>query len=515
MLRKPVFLFLLVACALPAAAQQNCADLAKLTLPGVTIGQAIPVGAGSFTPPGGRGANVPGFCRVVGRVTPEVNFEVWMPEQWNGKFVAVGNGGLAGTVNFTAMLDPLRRGYATASTDTGHVADNDGHWAQGHMQRVIDFAHRGVHVTTVASKAIIRARYGRLAAHSYFSGCSQGGQEALTEAQRYPEDYDGIIAGDPANNWTRLYEGGHLWIAQATMSDPASYIPAAKVAILGNAVNQACDALDGIKDGVLNDPRRCRFDPAVLLCKGADAPDCFTPPQVEAVRKIYQGPRTSEGEQVFPGIMPGGEAGAGGWSRWITGTQLGAGAHMTLGFPFLKYVAFENPDWDYRTFRFNRQEGFDSDVDFIDKKLGPIFNNMNPDLGAFQAHGGKLIQYHGWSDPDISPLNSVNYYDSVVALMDRNGHGLTRTKDFYRLYMVPGMQHCNGGPGTDNFDMLTALAQWVEQGAAPDKVVASHVTNGTPDRTRPLCAYPQEAQWNGSGSTDRAENFVCALPKAP
>jgi len=189
---------------------------------------------------------------------------------------------------------------------------------------------------------------------------------------------------------------------------------------------------------------------------------------------------------------------------------------MTLGFPFLKYVAFENPDWDFRTFGFNKQEGFDSDVDFVDKKLGPIFNNMNPDLSAFQAHGGKLIQYHGWSDPDISPLNSVNYYESVVGLMDRSGgHGLTRTKEFYRLYLVPGMQHCSGGPGTDSFDMLAALEQWVEQGAAPDKVVAAHMTNGAADRTRPLCAYPQEAQWTGSGSTDRAENFVCALPKAP
>jgi feruloyl esterase len=508
--------FLVAALAVPAAAQQNCADLSRLVLPGVTILQAASVSAGSFTPPGGRAASVPGFCRVAGRVRPEVNFEVWMPEQWNGKFLMVGNGGLAGTISYNAMFDPLRRGYATASTDTGHTADNDGHWAQGHMQRVIDFAHRAVHVTTVASKAVLRARYGRMPSHSYFSGCSQGGQEALTEAQRYPDDYDGIIAGDPANSWTRLYTGGHLWIAHALLLNPASYIPSSKVAMLGDAVNQACDALDGVTDGVLNDPRRCHFDPATLLCKNGDAPDCFTAAQVEAVGKIYQGPRTDEGEQLFPGIMPGGEAGPGGWSRWITGTAPGNGAHMTLGFPFLRYVAFEDPNWDFRTFRFNRQEGFDSDVDFVDRKLGPIFDNMNPDLRAFQARGGKLIQYHGWSDPDIAPMNSVNYYESVAALMDRSaGEGLRRTRDFYRLYMVPGMQHCSGGPGTDNFDMLTALEKWVEQDVAPEAVIATHQTNGAVDRSRPLCPYPQEAQWTGSGDTNRAENFVCALPKAP
>lgn len=244
----------------PAIAQIDCAGLAKLALPGVTIREAAP----------GTRANTPAHCRVVGTISPEVNFEVWLPPNWNRKFLMVGNGGLAGAINVNAMVDPLRRGCATASTDTGHAADQDGRWAQGHMQRVIDFAHRGVHVTAVAAKAIIRAHYGRAAEHAYFAGCSQGGQEALTEAQRYPEDFDGIVAGDPANFWTHLYMGGHLWIAQATLLDPASYIPAAKTTVIGNAVNAACDALDGIQDGILNDPRRCHFDPAVLTCKNGD-----------------------------------------------------------------------------------------------------------------------------------------------------------------------------------------------------------------------------------------------------
>jgi feruloyl esterase len=234
---------------------------------------------------------------------------------------------------------------------------------------------------------------------------------------------------------------------------------------------------------------------------------------VEAVKKIYQGARTADGEQIFPGIMPGGEDGAGGWSAWITGTAPGTGSHMTLGLPFLRHILFENPDWDYRTFRFDRVQGIASDVDFMDDKLGTMFNYINPDLRTFQAHGGKLIQYHGWSDPDISPLNSINYYESVVHLMDRaGGHGLTETKNFYRLYMVPGMQHCNGGPGTSSFDMVDALDQWVDHGKAPEQIIAAHLTGGQVDRTRPLCPYPQEAQWKGTGSTDKAENFVCVAP---
>ncbi len=520
MVRVSTVLLLTMAFCTMAAARQACESLTALTLPGVTITSASPVPAGLFVLPSGpasRGpATVPAFCRVAGFVTPEVKFEVWMPTTWNRKFLAVGNGGLAGTINYAAMVAPLERGYATASTDTGHTADNDGHWAQGHMQRVVDFAHRGVHVMTEASKAVIGAFYGDPAAHAYFTGCSQGGQEALTEAQRYPRDYDGIVAGDPANFWTHLYLGAHLWITQALLKDPAAYIPTSKIQIIADAVNNTCDALDGIKDGILNDPRRCHFDPSTLLCKNGDAPSCLTQPQVDAARKIYQGARYADGEQIFPGIMPGGESGPGGWASWITGQEPGKGSHTTLGLPFLRYVVFENPDWDFRSFRFERAQGFDSDVDFTDDKLGSIFNNINPDLRAFQTNGGKLIQYHGWSDPDISPLNSINYYQSVVQLRDRNGgRGLSETKNFYRLFLVPGMQHCNGGPGPNTFDAVSALEQWTEHGTAPDQITASHLTNGAVDRTRPLCPYPQEAQWKGTGSTDKAENFVCALPTAP
>jgi feruloyl esterase len=414
------------------------------------------------------------------------------------------------------MVNPLGRGYAVSSTDTGHAGldTNDGSWALGHYQRVVDFADRAIHVMTQADKVIIGNFYGDALQHSYFKGCSQGGHEALIEAQRYPDDFDGIIAGDPANNWTRHYIGGHLWNALALEGD--AYIPKEKIQLLADAVNNACDALDGIKDGVLSDPRRCHFDAATLLCKGTDISACLTSAQVEGVKKVWAGLRTSDGDQVYPGLEPGAEAGPGGWGAWITGSSPGSGLHARLGIPFLKYAVFEDPNWDYKTFKFEAQNGFDSDIDFTDRKLGALFNATDPNLTAFKARGGKLIQYHGWSDPDITPLNSVQYYQSVVSFMARDGaHGLQNTKDFYRLFMVPGMQHCGGGPGPASFDMTSQLEQWVEKGIAPETIVASHETNGVVDRTRPLCPFPQEAKWKGTGSTDDATNFTCVVSELP
>jgi feruloyl esterase len=485
----------------PALAQQPCESLTSLTLPNVTISQASNVLAGKFTPPGQtEPVDVPAFCRVAGVVAPEVKFEIWMPAEWNRKLLVVGNGGLAGSINYRQMIEPLGRGYATSSTDTGHEGrSNDAAWALGHMERVIDFAHRSIHVTSQADKAIVEAFYGGRPVHSYFSGCSQGGQEALMSAQRYPKDFDGIIAGDPANFWTHN-QINHVWTMLVTHGD--SYIPASKVPLLAAAVNSACDALDGIQDGILNDPRRCHFDPNTLLCKAGDAPDCLTAAQAQAVKQLYEGP----GEKIYPGLLPGGEAGPGGWSNWITGPQPGASGQANLGLPFFKYVVFEDADWEAASFRFETAPGFDNDVEFTDYKLSAIFNATEADLSGFRDNGGKLIQYHGWSDPDITPLNSINYYESVQ-------RATPGADEFYRLFLVPGMQHCGGGPGPSKFDMITALEQWVEHSTAPERVVASHVTNGVVDRTRPLCPYPQEAQWKGSGSTDQAENFDCAMPK--
>jgi feruloyl esterase len=499
------FLFLI---ALPLAAQQPCENLVKLALPDVVVQSAAPVAAGDFQASPGTSAKVPAFCRVVGLVKPELKFELWLPVEWNHKYIAVGNGGMAGSIPFPAMADPLRRGYATGSTDTGHTSSNDdGTWALGHLDRLINYAYRGIHLMAQADKAIVQAFYGAAPTHSYFNGCSFGGKQALTEAQRYPKDFDGIIAGDPANNFTRHYIGGHLFDALAMDGD--GYIPAAKVPLIGNAVNAACDALDGVKDGVLNDPRRCHFDPATLQCKNGDSADCLTGAQVAAIRKIWTGLKDADGQQIYPGLMPGGESDPGGWVRYLSGTGPGMGRHAALTNAFFRYMVFENPEWDYHSFHYTTAPGFDNDMEVTEEKVGAMFNATDPDLRPFRANGGKLIQYHGWSDPDIPPTNSINYYESVVAALSG---GLRDTREFYRLFMVPGMQHCTGGPGTSRFDALTALEQWAEQKKAPEQIPAAHLTNGKVDRTRPLCAYPQEAKYMGSGSTDDAANFSCALP---
>jgi len=507
----------IIALASAPASARSCESLARLALPETTITLAESHAAGPFTPPGSPTAlQLPAFCRVAGVVQPAVRFEVWLPAAaaWNKKFQGVGNGGLAGTIGYGALADGLTRNYATASTDTGHqVTKPDGIWALGHPEAIVDFAYRATHEMTVKGKAITGAFYGSAAELSYFVGCSKGGQQALMEAQRFPDDYDGIIAGDPANFWTHHYLGGHLWPALAMLRDRsgAHYISPAKLPALSAAVNAKCDAMDGVVDGVLNDPRRCNFDPSVLLCTGTETASCLTAPQIQALRDIYAGP----GKELYPGILPGGETGPGGWQAWITGTSIDQpGSHLGLGIPFFKYFIFDDPTWDFHTLNFT------SDVTFTDNKrvngvpMAEVINAVDADLRPFRANGAKLIHYHGFSDSDIAPVNSINYFESVTKVMgdDDDAQGLRKTQQFYRLFMVPGMQHCRGGPGADRFDALTALERWVETGAAPERILASHVENGATTFTRPLCPYPQQATYIGRGETSVAANFVCERP---
>ena len=470
------------------------------------------VPAGSFLPPGGSDPiEVPSSCRVAGITTPAVNFEVWLPDDWNGNYQGVGNGGMAGTILYARMAPALARGYATASTDTGHTAGDsafDASWAAGHPELIEDFGHRSLHVTTLNGKAITQAFYGEPPRYAYYTGCSKGGQQGLMEAQRYPDDFDGLVAGNPANDWTGLYAGAHLWFSLATLDDPESYLPADKLPLLEEAVNHACDALDGVEDGVLNDPRRCDFDPAVLTCDaGEDPATCLTPKQVTAVKAIWSGTKDSTGKLVYPGLVPGGEAAPGGWSRWVTGSEPFGSTHWRAGEGFFKHMVFEDPDWDFRSF------DYDTDLAFAIEKVGPVLDANDPDLRVLRDRGAKLIVYHGWSDPDISPLASIDYYEQVVSELteaEADATGLAEVQEFFRLFMVPGMGHCRGGPGPDQFDALSALEAWVEDGVAPDQIVASKVEDGEVVRTRPLCPFPQTAQWTGSGSTDDAANFVCA-----
>jgi feruloyl esterase len=410
---------------------------------------------------------------------------------WNGKFQAVGNGGWQGQIQLGGI--PMRQGYAVAATDTGHKG-NVPSFALGHPEKLTDFGWRAVHEMTVKAKAIIAAYYGNGPRRSYWNGCSSAGKQGLKEAQRFPNDYDGIIAGAPANYWTHLMVG-ELWVGLATLRDPASYIPKEKYAVIHQAVLKACDAKDGVTDGLIEDPTRCHFDPKELQCKGEDAPGCLTAPQVEAARKIYAdatNPRT--GKVIYPGLEPGSELG---WGALAGGPRP---SHTPED--HFKFIVFKDPKWDVKTLN------FDSDVALADKIDNGTINAIDPNLKEFFGHGGKLLVYHGWNDELIAPRNSINYYNSVAAAMD----GTEAIQDSLRLFMVPGMAHCSGGEGPNVPNLLGVLDQWVEQDKAPDQIIAAHNAGGKIDRTRPLCPYPQVAQYKGTGSIDDAANFVCRKP---
>jgi feruloyl esterase len=383
----------------------------------------------------------------------------------------------------------------------------------------MDFGYRAIHETAEKSKAVIRAFYGEGPQHSYFSSCSNGGRQALMEAQRYAADYDGLIAGAPAANFTRIL-AGFTWDEQSIEADPASYIPANKFPAVEKAAVAACDALDGVKDGVIDDPRKCHFDPAVLLCQGAESAACLTQPQIAALKRIYAGPRNSRGEQVYPGFQPGGETGSSflGWGAWFSGSAPGKSAQYTFATQGGAYMIYQNAAWDYRT------ANFDRDLKAGEEAMGARLNAIDPNLKALKDRGGKLMVYHGWSDPALPPTATVNYYENVIAKL-----GQKDTAGFVRLYMVPGMNHCALGPGPSSFgagpgrkadpdfSMFAALERWVEKGAVPDKIIATkYEMDGNPTsgvaRTRPLCPYPQVAKYKGSGSIDDAANFACKLP---
>lgn len=519
-------LFAVFALSSSPALAQSCEKLAELKLANTTITAAQSVAAGAFTPATGSAApfkDLPAFCRVTGVIKPtpdsEIKFEVWMPSSgWNGKFQGIGNGGFAGTITQSALGAAVARGYATASTDTGHTT-TDASWALGHPEKIVDYGHRGVHEMTEKAKSIIGAFYGNGPKHSYFASCSNGGRQALMEAQRYPNDYDGLIAGAPANQFTHILSG-FMWNLQATLNDPESYISSAKLKAIETAALAACDARDGVTDLVIDDPAKCGFDPSVLLCKGAETDACLTEKQVAALKKIYSGPRDSKGEPIVPGFLPGGETGPAGWSAWITGSGQNRGLQFFFATQTFANMVYKNPAWDFKSFN------LDKDSKLADEKLAPILNATDADLKAFKARGGKLIMYHGWSDAALPPVNTINYFQSVVAKM-----GQRDASSFIRLFMVPGMQHCAGGPGPNNFgafvgatssdaqhDMSLALERWVEDGIAPDQIIASKRQGIDPaippTRTRPLCPYPQVARYKGSGSTDDAANFVCTVEKA-
>ena len=514
------FLMLQAPASLLAA---NCDALKSLTLPDTTITMAERVTSGDVTAPAEAPMHgLPAFCRVAGvmRPTPdsEIAFEVWMPENdWNGRFLGVGNGGFAGTIGYRGLSGNLRRGFATAGSDTGHKADaEDASWAYGHPEKVKDFGWRAVHLTAAISKDIVKAYYSKPIEKAYFDSCSDGGREALMEAQRFPEDYDGILAGAPANNWSRMVASG-VDIAQSTIGDPRAYISSLKLPAIQQASLAACDASDGLKDGIVSDPANCHFDPSVLLCKDADSLNCLTQPQVNALKKFYAGGQDSHGNSTFPGFVPGDEAG--GWGDWVLGHGPGSGAGSGYVQNFFRYMVTNDTKWNVLTA--NVDESIEKSIAVTSKDL----DSTDPDLSRFASRGGKLIIYHGWNDPAISPWNSIAYFKSVEQEM-----GEPKTESFLRLYMAPGVEHCAGGPGPSAFGQLgiptakdpkfgifDSLQNWVEKGIPAADVIA---TKYAPDEhgenkvvmTRPLCPYPAIAKYNGSGDPNGAASFACTKP---
>ena len=495
---------LLLSALLPhptAHAAGPCSDLRMLSLPNVTIMTAAPVEAGAFTPPGGdAGAGfraLPAFCRVAAMLKPssdsDIRIEVWLPASgWNGKLQAVGNGAFNGTVGYAAMGEALSRGYAAASTDTGHVGGG-ARWALGHPEKVVDFGWRAVHEMTVTAKQIVASHYDAPPRFSYYNGCSAGGRKEMQAAQRFPGDFDGIIAGAPGLDWTSRAARA-AQVAQVLETNESARLLQPQTRLLHRAVVQACDALDGVKDGLLADPGRCTFDPGVLQCTAASTSGCLTPAQVDTARLMYSDARNPQSKRAITGLALGSELG------W---TELGwTESARATGLDQFRYLVHRDPGWTIQQFN------FESDIVRAEAADANTINALDPNLKPFIDRGGKLIQYHGWSDPQISPRNSTQYYSRVLETLG----GADKVHNSYRLFMAPGMGHCRGGEGPNTFDAVAALEAWVERGQAPNQILASHATNGVVDRTRPLCPYPQTAVYRGSGSIDEAANFECRTP---
>ena len=434
---------------------------------------------------------MPAFCRVAATISPvadsAIKFEVWLPAAgWNGKFMGTGNGQLRGTIFYWNMADPLRRGYAVANTDRGHEGDgSDWGFAVGHPEKLIDYNHRAAHEMTVKSKAIIQAFYGSEAQRTYWSGCSAGGQQGLAIAQRFPDDYDGVIAGAGSGDWVTLTMNS-IFIEQV-LTDPKNPLPREKLPMIRNAAITACDAADGVTDRVVAHPHQCSFDPGVLQCSRGDTSSCLTPAEVDGVRRIYRGPTNRRtGEIVSPGPSPGSEL------AWAAFTPEG----VRLATNFYRDVIFTNPKWS----PFDLD--FDADVARARRLQGDV--RLEPDLRPFMKAGGKLILWHGWTDGVVAARHSVEYFEAVSKSV-----GSEAARENMRLFMVPGVDHCGGGEGTFSFDAVAALEQWVEQGSAPERIIASRPLKGGSVRTRPLCPHPKVARYKGQGDTDDAANFEC------
>jgi feruloyl esterase len=490
----------LVVMAAAALLQQPCEALKGVSLPRVTITAAEFVAAGAAAPGRGRGgpaATLPAHCRIAATLAPSsdshIEMELWLPaENWNGKFLAVGNGGWAGSISFDAMAAGLRRGYATASNDTGHKGGS-AQFALGHPEKLIDFGYRAMHEMAVQSKTLIQAFYKRAPQLSYYQGCSTGGRQGMIAAQRFPADFDAIIAGAPVYNVLHL-NVSQVALQVAMLKNQSTIVAPEKRTLFANAVVAACDQRDGVKDGIVSEPRACTFDPAVLACKAdSDTAGCLTPPQVENARSAYKAVTTKSGALVYPGRSPGFESG---WRIPAPGAPLNP---LFADTP--RYVGRQDPNWDPMTFDLEKDLA-------LALKNGGFIEANDPDLAKFKARGGKLLLYHGWADPGPAPENTINYFDAVNKKLGG------RQDDWMRLFLMPGVGHCGGGVGPDQADFLGAIERWREKGEAPAQINATRPAGrgAGAAMSRPLCPHPQVARYKGSGSTDDAASFACVAP---
>ena len=477
---------------LPASLPE-CSAIRALQLPDVKITEAVAVPAAT------TGAVRAPHCRVNGVVGREIRFTLLLPDEWNRKFMMGGGGGFVEGIDNQSATS-VNFGYATVGTDTGHNGRAvDASWALDNVERQLNFGHAAIHRVAEVSKAIIRSHYHATLARSYFNGCSNGGRQALMEAQRYPDDFDGIVAGAPAYDFTGL-AAQFVMDIQAAFPDKESLskplFPNDTLKSVESQIVAKCDAADGVADGLMEDPRRCTIDVPALTG--------LSPRQQQALATIYGEKKLPDGSVIYPAQPLGGEGdAAGGWPLWINGVnpmlQLAYRApslRFGFGTQFFKYFVFNDPEWDYLKYDFANYRR--------DARLaGSMLNATDPNLDAFKKRGGKLVMYHGWSDAALSANATIKYYEQVKA---RD----TSADDFTRLFMMPGVAHCQGGPGPDRVNWYQVIDDWVEKGAAPDRIVAAKVVAGKTTRTRPLCAYPLRAVYKGTGSIDDEASFTCA-----
>jgi Tannase and feruloyl esterase len=436
------------------------------------------------------------FCRVVGTIEKEIGFELWLPDDWNGKYQQVGNGAYTGAINYPTMGGALAKGYATASTDVGHISKNafETDWMVGHKQRILDFGYRAHHLVSEIGKQITAAYYGNRPAYSYFVGCSSGGWQALTEIQKYPDDFNGVVAGAPAHNFVRQNLRGTI-TTQMSLAHPEGNLTRAQTKLVADAALKRCDAQDGVSDGIIGDPLHCDFDPKQLQCPaGEESESCLTAAQVERVKALYGPIKSQGGLDLYPGPTISAALGPSGPTKADAPAIAGPLANALKEFGYKKIPTIASFDAD-------------KDIPPMEKLMNPVLSSVNPDLSKFKTRGGKVVAWQGWGDPAISPYNTLHYYDTVAAKTGAN------VDDFYRIFFVPGMGHCGAGAtGPDKFDTVAALENWVEKGVAPTRIEAVQYEDGKLTRSRPLCNYPLVAKYDGTGNTDEARNFTCAAP---